>query len=131
VGRPQGARSRLALERLDLRRFRDEQGAPLLDVPRGPLPSPDTPAPVRFLPTWDATLLVHARRTGILPERYRPRLFSTRTPHSFPTFLVDGAVAGTWSYDRGRVRLSPFERLDAAAAREACDEAERLAAFHT
>ena len=56
----------------------------------------DTPAPVRFLPTWDATLLVHARRTQILPERFRPMVFDTKTPHSVPTFLVDGQVAGTW-----------------------------------
>ena len=59
------------LERMQLRRFRDEAGKELLDLPRAPLPDPETPAPVRFLPTWDATLLVHARRTLILPEAYR------------------------------------------------------------
>ena len=119
-----------ALERLPLRRFRDEQGKELLDVQRAPLPDPETPAPVRFLPWWDATLLVHARRTGILPERYRPRIFSTKTPHSFATFLVDGQVAGTWRFDDGRVRCEPFERLDRRAAREVDDEADRLAAFY-
>lgn len=119
-----------ALERVALRRFRDEHGKELLDVNRAPLPDPNTPAPVRFLPTWDATLLVHARRTGILPERYRPLIFSTKTPHSFATFLVDGAVAGTWRFDKGRVHLSPFERLDRAVVREARDESERLAEFH-
>ena len=118
------------LERLSLRRFRDEAGGELLDLPRAPLPDPDTPAPVRFLPTWDATLLVHARRTGILPERYRPRIFSTKTPHSFPTFLVDGAVAGTWRYEGGRVTIAAFARLDAASARYVREEAERLEAFH-
>jgi hypothetical protein len=85
---------------------------------------------VRLLPTWDATLLVHARRTGLLPEPYRPRIFSTRTPHSFPTFLVDGAVAGTWRYDGGRVALEPFERLDRATMRELREEADGMAAFH-
>ena len=69
-----------ALERLSLRRFRDEQGKELLDLPRAPLPDPETPAPVRFLPTWDAILLVHARRTGVLPEEYRPLVFSTQDP---------------------------------------------------
>ena len=62
------------------------------------------PAPVRFLPVWDATLLVHARRTRILPEDFRPKLFNTKTPHSFPCFLVDGQVAGTWKHHGGRVR---------------------------
>jgi Winged helix DNA-binding domain len=119
-----------ALERMPLRRFRDEQGAELLDLPRAPLPDPDTPAPVRFLPTWDASLLAHARRTGILPEEHRPKVFSTRTPQSGPTFLVDGAVAGTWRFERGRVKLEPFERLDRATRRELDDEAERLAELH-
>jgi hypothetical protein len=118
------------LQRLSLRRFRDEQGRELLDLPRLPLPDPQMPAPVRFLPTWDATLLVHARRTGILPERFRPRVFDTRTPHSVATFLVDGEVAGTWRYEGGGVELAPFEKLDRAVLRDACDEGERLAALH-
>jgi len=119
-----------ALDRVPLRRFRDEAGAELLDVPRAPLPDPETPAPVRFLPTWDAVLLVHARRTGVLPEKYRQLIFSTKMPQSVGTFLVDGAVAGTWRYEAGRVQLEPFERLDSSVLRELCAEAERLAAFH-
>jgi hypothetical protein len=119
-----------ALERLTLRRFRDEAGKELLDVPRAPLPDPETPAPVRFLPTWDAVLLVHARRTGVLPEEYRPLIFETKNPPSVPTFLVDGAVAGTWRHECGRVEVTPFEKLDRATIRELRDEAERLAAFH-
>ena len=79
---------------------------------------------------WDATLLVHARRTGILPERYRPRIFNTRTPRSANTFVVDGAVAGTWRYDDERIAIEPFEKLDKSVEREIADEAERLAAFH-
>jgi winged helix DNA-binding protein len=118
------------IERLTLRRFRDEQGKELLDVPRAPLPDPETPAPVRFLPSWDAALLVHARRTGILPEQYRPLIFNTKIPPSVPTFLVDGAVAGTWRYDTGRIDLTPFERLDRSVLRELREEGERLAAFH-
>jgi hypothetical protein len=119
-----------AAGRLRLRRFRDERGRELLDLPRAPLPDPETPAPVRFLPTWDAALLAHARRTGILPERFRPLVFSTKTPHSVGTFLVDGRVAGTWAYARERVAFEPFERLPRAARREVEEEAERLAAFH-
>ena len=119
-----------ALDRLPVRRFRDERGGELLDLPRAPLPGPETPAPVRFLPTWDAVLLVHARRTGVLPERYRPLIFTTKMPQSVGTFLVDGAVAGTWRYDDGRVRWEAFERIGRADAREVDDEADRLAAFH-
>jgi hypothetical protein len=121
---------RAAADTLRLRRFRDEDGGELLDLPRGPLPDTDTPAPVRFIPTWDAILLAHARRTQVLPERFRSRVFDTKTPHSVPTFLVDGAVAGSWRYENGRVRLEPFGRLSAGARRALDEEAERLAAFH-
>ena len=120
-----------ALARLKVRRFRADDGTGLVDLPRAPLPDPETAAPVRFLPTWDATLLVHARRTGILPERYRPLIFSTKTPHSVGTFLVDGAVAGTWRYADGRVHTTPFERIPRTVQRELREEAERLAAFHS
>jgi hypothetical protein len=118
------------VEGLKLRRFRDERGGELLDLPRAPLPDPETPAPVRFLPVWDATLLVHARRTQILPEQYRTRVFGTKTPQSVNTFLVDGRVAGTWKYDRGRVVVEPFERLARDVRREVDEEAARLTGFH-
>lgn len=85
---------------------------------------------MRFLPTWDAILLVHARRAGVLPEEYRPRIFSTKMPQSVGTFLVDGAVAGTWRYADGRVLWEAFERLDRQIVREVDEEAEQLAAFH-
>jgi hypothetical protein len=113
------------LARLDLRRSGD-----LLDLPGAPLPDPDTAAPPRFIPTWDASLLVHARRTGVLPEEQRPKIFNTKAPQSFPTFLVDGAVAGTWRYDAGRIELSPFGRLATADRRALESEAEGLAALH-
>jgi hypothetical protein len=122
---------RPVLERVGTRRFRDEQGGELHDLDDAPLPDPGTPAPARFLSTWDANLLVHARRTQVLPERHRSRIFHVRAPHSFPTFLVDGAVAGIWRHQDGRVELEPFEPLGRAARRELEDEAERLAAFHT
>ena len=46
------------------------------------------------------------------------------------TFLVDGQVAGTWRYEKGRVKVEPFGRLSKAVRAELDDEAERLAAFH-
>jgi hypothetical protein len=119
-----------ALEGLALRRLRDNRGAPLVDLPRLPLPDAATPAPPRFLPTWDATLMAHCRRTQILPERHRAKIFHTKTPHSFPTFTIDGAVAGTWRHERGRVELEPLERLPRAARDELEDESRRLAEFH-
>ena len=118
------------LERIELRRFHSEEGEELIDLPRAPLPPAETPAPPRFLPTWDATLLVHARRTGLLPEEHRPKLFSVRNPQSSPSFLVDGRVAGLWRHANGRIELDPFARLDRATQRALREEADRLAAFH-
>jgi hypothetical protein len=115
---------------LYLVRYRDEAGRELVDLPDAPLPDPDTPAPVRFLPHWDANLLVHARRTGLLPEAHRPRVFSTRNPFSVGTYLVDGVVAGAWSVSDRRIVLEPFEELRAADRRAVEQEREALEAFH-
>jgi DNA glycosylase AlkZ-like len=122
-------------ERLRLRTFLDEEGKLLHDLPRAPLPPSDAPSPPRFLPTWDATLLVHARRTQILPEQFRPLVFNTKTPHSVGTFLVDGAVAGTWRVERSKaaatLRLQPFEApLARDTRRSLVEEGERLLRFH-
>ena len=70
------------------------------------------------------------RRTGLLPEAYRPRVFSTKNPFSVGTVLVDGRVAGGWSVRDGRVVLDPYEELPARVAREVEREREALEAFH-
>lgn len=72
----------------------------------------------------------HARRTQILPERYRTLVFNTKTPHSVPTFLVDGAVAGKWRYEKGRIRIQSFGPLPRGVRRELKEEAEHLGSFH-
>jgi hypothetical protein len=117
------------LDRLEpLRRFRDEDGRELLDVPRAPLPEADTPAPVRFLPKWDNVLLAWADRTRVLPEEYR-RTVIRMNGDVAQTFLVDGFVAGTWRVEDGRVVAEPFAPLSRDAQRELADEALRLEAF--
>jgi len=45
---------------LELVSHRDKDGRELFDLPDATLPDLDVPAPVRFLPHWDAGLLVHA-----------------------------------------------------------------------
>jgi hypothetical protein len=118
-----------ALERLEpLRRFRDEKGRELLDVPRAPLADPETPAPVRFLPKWDNVLLAWADRTRVLPDRYRKQVIRMNGDVA-QTFLVDGFVAGTWGVEGGRVVTEPFEALSRSVQRELEDESARLEAF--
>ena len=113
--------------RSQLRRFCDEQGRVLFDLPRAPRPPADAPAPVRFLPKWDALLLSHADRTRVLPPEYQGEVI--KAGWVFPTFLVDGFVAGRWSVNGGEVSLEPFAPLARAARRELVAEGRRLAAF--
>jgi hypothetical protein len=118
-----------ALDRLEpLRRFRDERGRELLDVPRAPLPDAATPAPARFLPKWDNVLLAWADRTRVLPEQYRKTVIRMNGDVA-QTFLVDGFVAGIWRVENRRIALEPFATLSRSARRELDDEAGRLETF--
>jgi hypothetical protein len=122
---------RPGLERIELRRFRDERGRVLLDVPRAPLPHGDTPAPIRFLPKWDSSLLAYAppERTRILPEKFRPTVIA-KNGDVAPTVLVDGFVAAKWSVNRkGVIEVEPFRRLTKNEWREMDEERTRLASF--
>jgi len=110
------------------RRFRDESGRELVDVPRAPLPEAETPAPVRFLPRWDNALLAYVDRARVIPESYRKRVISMNGDVA-QTFLVDGFVAGTWSYEEGRVVPKPFSKLPRAVLRELEEERARVEAF--
>ncbi len=121
-------------ERMRLRTLHGEDGKKLLDLPRAPLLPENTPAPVRVLGHWDAVLLVHVRRTQVLPERFRGVVFSTKAPQSMATFLVDGAVAGSWRVERteqkATLTLEPFERLPRSARDDLHEEGARLVRFH-
>jgi DNA glycosylase AlkZ-like len=68
-----------ALTRTRLRRFRNERREESLDLPRAPLPPAETPAPVRFLPTWTprSSRTCAARRSS---PRSTARGCSTRRP---------------------------------------------------
>jgi len=115
-----------ALERLALRRFLDEKGRELLDLPRAPLAEGGVRAPVRFLSRWDELLIAHADRDHVLPEELRARKLVLGGEQAF---LVDGFVAGTWKLQGGRVVSEPFAPLPRGTQRELEDEAARLAAF--
>jgi len=127
------------LERLrpELRTFRDEAGRELFDVPDAPMPDPDTPAPVRFFPTYDNIYLSHKDRARIMDEHASwttaPSLFNEIFRHG--SFAVDGYVVGGWRLEReakaGRATVVaiPLVQLAAAARRDVEAEAIALAAF--
>jgi hypothetical protein len=77
---------------------------------------------------------VHARRTQILPERFRATIFNSKAPHSFATFLVDGAVAGTWRVERAGEKatllVEQFEPLPRATRGELENEGAGLVRSH-
>ncbi|MET0909287.1 MAG: winged helix DNA-binding domain-containing protein [Ilumatobacteraceae bacterium] len=116
---------------MTLDRYRAADGKMLVDLPGLEIPAAATPLPVRFIGNWEALLLVHARRAAILAEVDRPRIFGTRTPHSFSTFLVDGVVTGTWRHEDGRILVDPWRALTATERAAVDDEAALLATFHT
>jgi hypothetical protein len=123
---------RLGLDQLKLRRFLDERGRVLLDLPRSPLPDGETDAPIRFLPKWDSSLLAYAppERTRILPERFRSTVIRSNGD-VLPTVLVDGFVSATWAIDRkGEMQISPLRRLSKAERAQVDEEAERLREFY-
>jgi hypothetical protein len=125
-----------------LRRFRDEDGTDLYDLPRAPRPDPDTPAPVRYLPEYDNLLLSHADRRRVNPAG-RPIPLFPGNGAQLGTFLVDGLHAGHWrirlgpttgsrkstNKDRAELQLEPFGRLARADRAELVAEGRALLAF--
>ncbi len=109
-------RLREIVERMgpQLRRFRDERGKELFDLPDAPRPDPETDAPVRFLPEFDNALLSHADRRRILTDDQR-RSLATSNGMVPGAFLVDGFFRGTWKVERARGRatllIRPYSRL--------------------
>ena len=112
--------------RPQLRTFTDESGVELFDLPDARRPHPDTPAPIRFLPEFDNSLLSHADRTRIISLEHRPYVF-TANGIIRGTVLVDGFVAAIWKLAPNALTVTP---LTAIADRDGIEaEAHRLTEF--
>ena len=111
-----------------LRTFRDERGRELFDVPRAPLPHPDTPAPVRFLPEYDNALLGHDDRSRLIHVHVQQW-----TAVGWGLVLVDGFVAARWKLEESKsnalLRVEPFRRLSPAERSDVREEGKRVAEF--
>jgi hypothetical protein len=105
-----------------------EDGTKLLDVPGGPIPSDDTPAPPRLLPMWDSILLAYKDRSRIIPDEYRKVIIRVNGD-VLPTLLVDGYVAGVWRPVDGGIEASAFHRLPENAWEGLAHEAASLRAM--
>jgi hypothetical protein len=123
-----GTRETVDRLRPRLRTVRDDRGRELVDVPRGPLPDPATPAPVRFLPEYDNVVLGHKDRARIVGEGTR-----AWEEVGWGFVLVDGFTAARWKLekdeDRAILRVDRFRSFSRAERSEVMDEAKSLAAF--
>ncbi|MFD6997819.1 winged helix DNA-binding domain-containing protein [Streptomyces mirabilis] len=119
-------RLREAFERLRPRllTFRDENGVELFDLPDGPRPDADTPAPPRFLPEFDNLLLSHADRSRVVPAGLKGRTWAGN--QAYCTLLVDGFLAGLWRLEGDVLTIEPFGRLTKVQREEVVAEAEGL-----
>ncbi|MEU1665027.1 winged helix DNA-binding domain-containing protein [Streptomyces sparsogenes] len=104
--------------------FRDERGRELLDLPDAPRPSPDTPAPVRFLPAFDNAILGYRDRSRIIDDAHLGLSVSGQR-----AVLVDGRVAATWTVRDQRLRVTPLRPLSPQEREAVGEEAHNLATF--
>lgn len=117
---------REVLEKLQprLRILHDTVGREYFDVPRAPLPDKSTAAPPRLLPGFDNLLYAHDDRS---------RFIETDAPYdrrrAVNTFLLHGRVAGTWTVERDRLALKPFDTIPRNQRAPLRAEAERVLTF--
>lgn len=112
-----------SLERLD-----GPGRAPLYDVPGGPVPDEDVPAPPRLLPMWDSVLLAYADRDRLIPPEHRA-LVIRRNGDVLATVLVDGRVAGVWRPAGDGIEVTTFEPIPDEAWAGLASEAAALVPF--
>jgi len=128
------ARIRPVLEKLapSLRRFADEQGRTIFDLPRAPRPAADVEAPVRLLPRYDELLIGYEHRDRVIAKEHRGAVYSKNAIVE-AVFFVDGFAAGTWSLATTKadavVRLRPFNTLARSDRVAAIAEGEAIARF--
>jgi hypothetical protein len=115
-----------------VRRFRDEDGRELLDLPHAPRPGPDTPAPPRFLPEYDNLLFSHADRSRVITGQ-RAVPLPPGSGAAQGTLLVDGRFAGTWRATRpegqANLQVTTFAELTTSDASAVTSEGLDLLAF--
>jgi hypothetical protein len=115
-----------------LRRFRDDAGRELLDLPGGPRPDPGTPAPPRFLPEYDNVLLSYADRGRIITGG-RAVPLPPGNGGARGILLVDGFFRGTWhaarSAGKATLRIETFDQLSGADGDAVASEGMQLLRF--
>jgi hypothetical protein len=111
--------------------FIAEDGRVLYDLPDAPRPSPETPAPPRFLPLYDNVYLGYDNRRRMLNESDLKRV--NLLAEFKPAVLVDGVIAAGWAIEakKGRAVLSiePYHQLRKSDVRALEKEGEAFLRF--
>lgn len=115
-----------------LRRFTDERGRDLFDLPDAPRPGPDVEAPVRLLPEYDNALLSHADRSRF--HRDDADKFGGAIGPYRGSVVVDGRVSGLWRtrFDKAAQRATAVVEhlpLSSEALQTVSVEADRAVRF--
>ena len=88
---------------------------------------------IRLLPNFDVYLLAHREKEHLLGAEHYKRVYRNQGWIS-PVVLVDGAIAGVWSYkQQGKkigLAIEAFTKLDKAVRAAIEREAESLARFY-
>ena len=94
--------------------------------------SPAVKASIRLLPNFDAYLLAHREKDHLLSAKHYKRVYRNQGWIS-PVVLIDGAIAGIWSYKlqgkKLRVEIEPFGKLSRIERAGVEEESESLALF--
>jgi hypothetical protein len=94
--------------------------------------SPAVKGSIRLLPNFDSYLLAHREKDHLLSAKHYKRVYRNQGWIS-PVVLIDGAVAGVWSYKLQGKRLSieiePFGKLSKTERAGIEREAQGLAGF--
>jgi uncharacterized protein YcaQ len=93
--------------------------------------SPTPRASIRLLPHFDSYLLAHRDKDHLLSAKHYKRVYRNQGWIS-PVVLINGAIAGVWSYKlQGKlsVEIEPFGKLSKAERAGIEREAESLAQF--
>ena len=111
--------------------FAGEDGRTLYDLPDGPRPDPDTPAPVRFLPDYDNVFLGFADRFRTQPPYAKDRMVVVNG--YVATFTVDGFIAGNWTQSRKKdvltLSLAAVPQAEQAEIADVEEEGAAMGAF--
>lgn len=103
-------KSQLAPALADLVAYQCPGGRDIYDLPEASIATPDSIAPLRFIPEYDNLLIAHRDRSRILPDAHRKKVFLS-AGRVIGTVLIDGFVGATWHVKKDKHALTLYVKL--------------------